>query len=114
MWTEVTFWKLLTCTETKPIEEVSKAEDQKDELSVTDTPRYVIFSPTLILSLMHKKSDKSLFTISIGETFRNYSIIFTCILPDYVAREIAKEFWKNSHFENMRAGFLLRCQNSLW
>ena len=75
MWTEGTFWKLLICTETKPIEEVSKAEDQKDELSVTDTPRYVIFSSTLILSLIHKKSDKSLFTISIGETSRNYLII---------------------------------------
>ena len=38
---------------------------------------------------------------------------FTCILPDYVAHEITKEFWKNNHFENMTAGFLLRCQNSL-
>lgn len=40
---------------------MSKVEDQKDELSVTDTPRYVIFLPTLILSLMHKKRDKSVF-----------------------------------------------------
>ena len=55
MWTEETFWKLLIGTETKPIEEVSKAEDQKDELSVAETPRYVIFSPTLKHSLMHKK-----------------------------------------------------------
>ena len=65
---------MLICTVTKPIEEVSKAEDQKDELSVTDTPRYVIFSPTLILSLIHKKSDKSLFTISISIS-GNYLII---------------------------------------
>ena len=28
--------------------------------------------------------------------------------------EILKEFWKYSHFENLRAGLLLRCQNSLW
>ena len=41
------------------------------------------------------------------------SYSFTCILPDYVANEITKEFWKNSHFENRRAGFLLRCQNIL-
>ena len=27
--------------------------------------------------------------------------------------EITKEFWKDSHFENVRADFLLRCQNSL-
>ena len=39
--------------------------------------------------------------------------MFTCILPDYVTYEIQKEFWKNSHFENTRTCFLLRCQNSL-
>ena len=38
---------------------------------------------------------------------------FTCIFPDYVSQEGLKEFWKNSHFENMRADFLRRCQNSL-
>ena len=37
----------------------------------------------------------------------------TCILPDYVSHESSKEFWKNSHFENMRADFLMRCQNLL-
>ena len=30
-----------------------------------------------------------------------------------MAEEIIKEFWKNSHFENMRADFPLRHQNSL-
>ena len=40
-------------------------------------------------------------------------LIFTCILPDYVAQDITKDFWKNIHFENTTAGFLLRCQNSL-
>ena len=38
---------------------------------------------------------------------------FTSILPDYVYYESLKEFWKKSHFENMRAGFLRRRQNSL-
>ena len=42
------------------------------------------------------------------------SFILTCILPDYVGHESSKEFWKNSHFENMRADFHRRCQNSLW
>ena len=32
---------------------------------------------------------------------------------NYVAHETTKRFWKNSHFENMRAGFHRRCQNSL-
>ena len=41
----------------------------------------------------------------VGKTSEN--IFFsTCILPDYVSHESLKEFWKNSHFENMRAGFL--------
>ena len=41
------------------------------------------------------------------------TIFFSCILPDYVSHESPKEFWKNSHFENMRADFLRRCQISL-
>ena len=40
-------------------------------------------------------------------------LFFTCILPDYMAHDIPKEFGKNIHFENMIAGFLLRCQNWL-
>jgi hypothetical protein len=31
-----------------------------------------------------------------------------------MAYNIAKEFLKISHIENMMAGFLLRCQNLLW
>ena len=40
-------------------------------------------------------------------------LFFTYILPNYVPHESQKEFWKNSHFENKRAGFLLMCQKSL-
>ena len=40
-------------------------------------------------------------------------IFSTCILPDNMAHDISKEFWKNIHSENMTAGFLLRCWNSL-
>ena len=40
--------------------------------------------------------------------------LFTCILPKYVPHEITREFWKNIHFENMTAGFLLMFPNSLW
>ena len=35
-------------------------------------------------------------------------------LPDYMAHDITKQFWKNIHFENMTAGFLLRYENLLW
>ena len=41
-----------------------------------------------------------------NEKFRKQFYLFTCILPDYTGHESLKEFWKNSHFENMRAGFL--------
>ena len=40
-------------------------------------------------------------------------LFFTRIFPYYVAHDITKEFWKNNHYENTTAGFLLRCQNSL-
>jgi hypothetical protein len=31
-----------------------------------------------------------------------------------MAHDIPKEFLKNRHFENITAGFLLRCQNLIW
>ena len=46
-------------------------------------------------------------------TVQNLFYYSTCILPDYMAHEMTKDFSKNSHFENMIFGFLLRCQNSL-
>ena len=49
----------------------------------------------------------------INEKFRKQLYFLTCILPDYMFHESPKEFWKNNHFENMRASFFRRCQNSL-
>ena len=62
---------------------------------------------------MRKKPELSIFKNCISEMFRKQLYFFTCILPDYVFHESSKEFWRNSHFENMRAGFLSRCKNSL-
>ena len=45
--------------------------------------------------------------------FKNWFHFFTCITPDYMSVDINKEIWKNSHFENMTAGFLQRSQNLL-
>ena len=41
-----------------------------------------------------------------NKKFKNRFYFFTCILPKYLAHDMTKEFWKNSYFENMRAGFL--------
>ena len=60
----------------------------------------------------HLKKRQKYIQISIKNIFKKV-VYYTCILPDYMAHDITKEFWKNSHFENMTAGFLLRCQNSL-
>ena len=49
----------------------------------------------------------------IHKKLKKLFYFLTCILPNYVTHEITKEFWKNSLFENMLTGFLLRCQNSL-
>ena len=49
----------------------------------------------------------------INKNFKYLFYSFDCILPDYMADETTKELWKNSNFENMTVGFLLRCQNSL-
>ena len=53
----------------------------------------------------HKSNIKNLWMKSSEIVF----IFFTCFLPDYMAHDIRKEFWKNVHFENMPAVFLLRC-----
>ena len=42
----------------------------------------------------------------VSKKFRKQFYFLTYILPDYVFHESLKEFWQNSHFENMRAGFL--------
>ena len=62
---------------------------------------------------MHKKTEKSILRFFIYKKFKKQFYFFTCILPGYVFNESPKEFWKNSNFENMRANFIRRCQNSL-
>ena len=57
-------------------------------------------------TLFRNEKHKTIFKNVISEKFRKKIVLFTCILPDYVFHESPKEFWKNSHFENMRAGFL--------
>ena len=49
----------------------------------------------------------------ISEKFRKQFCFLTCILPDYVAHEKLQRMLENGHFENVRADFLRRCQNSL-
>ena len=59
-----------------------------------------------------KRSQISILFLSI-KNLRRLFYLFTYILIDYLVHEITEEFWKNSHFENMRTGFLQRCQKSL-
>ena len=63
--------------------------------------------------LMHEKRDKSIFRIFSRKKLRKWCYFFTCMLPDYLTHESKKDFWKNIHFGNTRAGFPLRLQNSL-
>ena len=60
-----------------------------------------------------KRMSQKCYQFFINEKLKKLSHFFTSILPNYVPHEITKEFWKNSHFENMTAGFLLSCQNTL-
>ena len=54
---------------------------------------------------VHKKYDSSKLKNFINEKFKKIFNFFTCILPNNVAHDITKEFWKNSNFENMTAVF---------
>jgi len=60
----------------------------------------------MFYSLMRKKPESTIFQNCISEEFRKKLYFFTFISPDYVFHESPKEFWKNNHFENMRASFL--------
>jgi hypothetical protein len=71
--------------------------------------RYTFFK----VKSAHLKTIQIWIQFSFNKKLRNCAYFFTCILHDYVADDIIKYFWKNNHFENMTAVFLLRCQNSL-
>ena len=58
------------------------------------------------------KRDNIFHYFSLMKSSDNIFYFFTCILPDYLAHESLKEFLKNIYFEDMRAGFHLRSQNS--
>ena len=66
-----------------------------------------------ILDSDSKRIRQKFYTFFINEMFKKMLHFLICILPSYVPHEITKEFWKNSHFEKITAGFLLRCQNRL-
>ena len=74
---------------------------------------FLICTANSVYRPVRKKYDSFKLKIFINKKFWKTFHFFTCILSDYVAHDITEEFWKNSHFENMTAGFLLRCQNWL-
>ena len=79
---------------------------------ISEGPWSTIFN---ISSLNAFKYNKNIFKKFISEMLRkqiNFSLAFYLI--KYLAHAITKDLCKNSNFENIRAGFLLRCQNSLW
>ena len=55
------------------------------QISKTSRPKY---------SLSHFKRGKSIFKKSISKKFRKQFYCFTCILPNYLAHDIPKEFLK--------------------
>ena len=60
----------------------------------------------VINSDLKRKAQNYIQNFVSNKKFRKQFYFLTCILPNYVFHEILKEFWQNSHFENMRAGFL--------
>ena len=56
----------------------------------------------LYKDLLETKSTKLYSKMLLVKSSEN-NFLFTCTLPDYVSHESSKEFWKNTHFENMRA-----------
>ena len=89
----------------------------KTGMSYTMLERFVKWVETLpeniYLDSYSKRMSQKWYQLFINEELKKLIYFFTCILPYYVTHEITKEFWKNSHFENMTAGFLLWGQKTL-
>ena len=77
--------------------------------STNGITKWSFFNYTLSLF----KKDKNNLKKFTSKKSRKYFYLFSCTLPDYVPHERSKEFLENSYFENMKAGFLQKCQNSL-
>ena len=74
----------------------------------------------IVMSVLHVKyiSSKLCFKTKMTKVYSKILLMKSSrnsfiFLPDCVSHETSKEFWKNNHFENMRADFLRRCQASL-
>ena len=65
-----------------------------------------IFTFFSILKSDSKRKAQNYIQNIVSKKFREQFYFLTYILPDNVFHESIKEFWQNSHFENMRAGFL--------
>ena len=64
-------------------------------------------------SLMHKKPDSTIFKNFIRKKFIKWFYFLPAFYLIMCLMKVKKNFEKNSHFENTRAGFVLRYQNSL-
>ena len=81
-----------------------------------DLDKIFFFSQSVIKDYMTKTDRKPIRQKYLQKLY--YWKFQETILPVFylimiVGHESLKEFWKNSRFENMRADFLRRCQNSL-
>ena len=68
---------------------------------------------TCTYSLMSKKLDSTIVKKSISKKFRKLFFFLSAFYLIICLMKAKKNFENSSHFENTRAGFLLRCQKSL-
>ena len=90
-----------------PLSGEAQLKYENDRLKLALAQRY-----TLSAYVYHNCNYKKV----ISKKFRKWFHSCTCILPDYVSDESSKEFWKNSHFENLRADLLeleISCRNKI-
>ena len=85
-----------------------------DCLLISQIPRELAKGPQLDSSTLPRNLTKDLLEMKSTKVFSKMLLLkssdsifyfFTRTLPDYVFHDSPKEFWKKSHFENMRAGF---------
>ena len=85
---------------------------KRDRFPVPFYGIYRCLWPEFYYRLVHKKYVSSKLKNIINEKFKKKNFL-PAFYPILLLMISPKNFEKNSHFENMTAGFLLSCQNSL-
>ena len=100
-------------TQVQQSKKIERLHDFMNTSFRSSTNPYLLILWIYIINSYSKWIRQKIYQFFINRKLKKILYFVTYILTNNVPHEITQIFWKNSQFENMMAGFLLRCQNSL-